>query len=903
MKTRLYLVAAVSAVCILSVQTTDAQTTYKINAGNITHQLDEKIYGHFLEHIYHSVNNGLWGDLVWNRNFERIMGSGGEWTIEDSALVQSSLNTNIRLLFGETSWSDYEITLQAQKFGGDEGFLILFRANGDNFYWANLGGWGNTQHAIEKGNAGSRWSIFNNIATPGSITGNVWYDIRIRCEGNHFQVWLNDDSLFDFTDNAAHLTGQAGVGTWATEAKYRHILVTAIPSGDTLYEGLPNPGDVQEVAFNNWEKFGNAALFSDTSALNSDYCAKIVNDSNKVAGILQNQFNIIPQRYEVSFWAKGNMPGGVTLRLLDNNTELAKMDYAPVMADWQEYNVELDPPSATENGTLEIACQDSGVLYVDQVSMMGQNSLNDGGYRPDLLDAVEELRPPIIRWPGGCFASAYLWKDGIGPQKSRVSYPIELWDDKDVNSYGTDEYLRMCEEIGAEPLIVINTGLLNSTCGVPIPNKLSPEQYLQDALDWMEYCNGDKDTTTWGAIRAANGHPEPYNVKYWEIDNETWSAGVNAYINTVKKFAPAMRAKYPGIIIIACGSGGFDQGWNNNLLNGCADQFDFISTHHYESIGNYSTGDNTYESFLVQLENNIANSSNPNIKIFMSEWNTSSTIDWRNGLYAGGMLNVFERQGKYFEMGAPALFLRHQSATAWNNAFINFNNVTWFPAPNYVVMKLWHDHFAPNFVDTEGSNTNLSVVSTLAEDRDTAYFKLISTASVSTDVILEFDTAFWPLNASVKLIDPPSLYSQNSYASPSLVAVTDGTATIANGKVNFTAPPNSAMVLSIENDPSHIFSSVSSQFDRIYLYSNSPNPFTKTTTIRFDIEKPEHVRLTILDISGREVVTLVDQNLQPGNHEVTWDGLDTNHVQVEKGLYFYQLSTPTGRVVKKMIKE
>jgi alpha-N-arabinofuranosidase len=904
MKIKLYLIGAVTLGYLLPVQTTEAQTTYTINTSNVPHQLDEKIYGHFLEHIYHSVNNGLWGDLVWNRSFERITGSGGLWTIADSALVQSSLNENVRLLFGETGWGDYEITLQAQKSGGDEGFLIIFRASGENFYWANLGGWGNTQHAIEKGTPGVRWSVFNNLTSPGSVVNSVWYNVRIRCEGNHFQVWFNNSSLFNFTDNNAHLTGQVGVGTWRTQARYRNIMVTDIPSGDTLFDGIPDPGAEQEITFTNWEKIGNAALYSDTSALNSDYCAKIVNDSNKMAGIQQNQFNIIQQRYEGSFWAKGDMPGGITLRLLDNTTELATMDYAPVKEDWQEYYFELDPASATENGTLEITCQDSGVLYIDQVSMMGQNSLINDGYRPDLLQAVEGLRPPIIRWPGGCYVSAYFWKDGIGPQHSRVTYPIDLWDDKDVNSYGTDEFLRMCEKTGTEPLIVINTGLLDATCGVPITNKLTPDEYLKDALDWMEYCNGDKDTTSWGAVRAANGHPEPYNVRYWEIDNETWSAGISAYVNTVKKFAPAMKNKYPDIKIIACGSGGFDQNWNTNLLSGCAEQIDYISTHHYESISNYSTGDNSYESFLVQLENNITASSNPNVKIFMSEWNTSSTIDWRNGLYAGGMLNVFERQGEYFKIGAPALFLRHESAGgSWNNAFINFNNVTWFPAPNYVIMKLWHDHYAPNFLETQGSNAPLSVVSTMSEDSSIVYFKAINTASANAEVVLEFDTSFWPGSASVKQIVPPSLFSVNSYANPEAIKVTDGVATIVNGKVHFTAPANSAVVVSIENDPNHIFSSIPSLSYKIYLSSNSPNPFTKTTTIRFETEKPEHVRLTILDISGREVITLVDQNLQPGSHKVAWDGLNAGQISVGKGLYFYELSTPTGRVVKKMVKE
>ncbi len=90
----------------------------------------------------------------------------------------------------------------------------------------------------------------------------------------------------------------------------------------------------------------------------------------------------------------------------------------------------------------------------------------------------------------------------------------------------------------------------------------------------------------------------------------------------------------------------------------------------------------------------IAKSANPNVKLYMSEWNAQST-DWRTGLYAGGFLNAAERNGDVLGMAGPALFLRHVSARAWDNAFVNFDHRRWFPAPNYVVMKLWRGHYAP----------------------------------------------------------------------------------------------------------------------------------------------------------------------------------------------------------------
>lgn len=879
---------------------TKAQSTYSVNTANTLHTVDEKIYGHFLEHIYNSVNGGLWGELVWNRSLERIPGMSGEWTIEDTVIIQSSLSDNVRLLFGETDWTDYEITLKAQKTGGDEGFLIMFRAEGENFYWFNIAGWGNTQHAIEKGTPGVRWGVLNGLTTSGSVQTGEWYDIRIRCEGNHFQTWINDASVFDFTDSEAHLTGQVGIGTWITQAKYSNILVTAVPSGDTLFMGLPSPDADQEITLSNWEKAGSPGLFANNNALNSDKCVKVVNDQPSEAGIQQNDFKFENQNYNGSFWARGSSAGGLSVKFLSGTDVLAQQDFSVPDTVWQEYTFELNPGISTTNGSLQILMTDTGTVYLDQISLMGQDAIDNDGYRPDLLDAVEGLKPPIIRWPGGCFVSAYFWKDGIGPQHERQTYQIELWNDKDVNSYGTDEFLQMCEKIGAEPIIVVNTGILNATCGVQITVKLEPEQYLQDALDWMEYCNGDPDTTIWGALRAANGHREPYHVKYWEIDNETWSgSSVSAYNDVVKQFAPAMRAKYPDVKIIACGGNGFDQSWNYGVLNECADIIDYISVHHYENIANYRTGVPSYESFLKQLANRIASSANPDVKIYMSEWNVGSGIDWRNGLYAAGMLNVFERQGESFEIGGPALWLRHSSANAWNNALINFNNYEWFPAPNYVVMKLWHDYYSPNYIEMSGSYTDLNAVATLSADSSELYFKLVNTSSSDQQIVLDIDPSFEAGNVYLKTITAPSLLSGNSFVNPDNIRVHDGRGLVVNGEAVFNSPANSAMVVIVDqNPPTGLQVHESGGY---VLYPNNPNPFNTYTTISFDIPRPDHVALRIFDPSGRLIKVLFDQNMEAGNHQTDWDGKDQRGNKVKQGIYFYEIQTSGFHSVKKMM--
>jgi alpha-N-arabinofuranosidase len=870
-----------------------AQTVYTIHSDQVLHSVDEKIYGQFLEHIYHSVNNGLWGDLIWNRSFEHPSGSG-TWYRDGDEIVQSSLNENVRLLFGDVSWQDYEFTLQARKDGGSEGFLILFRANGENFYWCNLGGWGNTLHAIEKGTPGVRWGVFGSQIS-GSIQTGKWYDIRIRCEGNHFQVWLDGNKLFDFNDNTttAHLTGQVGVGTWVTQSRYRNFVVTDL-SGDTLFSEIPTlEGDESPVS--NWQKVGTVQIVTSGQALNSNLCVKLINNQSGETGIEQNGLNLKAQTYQGSFWARGTTPGNLSIQLIQGTQILAEKEFTGLGVDWEEFPFELTSTTETTNGSLRITYSDTGVVYLDQISMMGQDAIDNNGFRPDLFKAVEALHPPSIRWPGGYFSELYRWKDGIGPQHERVVYPVEAWNDRDVNSFGTDEFITMCRQLNAEPIIVINTGHRYSS---------SPQnQYIEEAKDWLEYCNGSA-TSTWGAVRAANGHPEPYNVKYWEMGNEIWlTRTAGQYVNFLKAFVPALKAVDSSITIIACGGSDFDQSWNKTVIDQCADLINYISPHHYEGIENYRTGVINYENHTKQLAGMIAASANPDIKIYMSEWNVWSGLDWRNGLYAGGMLTMFERQGEYMQITSPALFLRHSSANDWNNALVNFNNSDWFPAPNYVVMKFWRDHYAPNFLAIDGNHSSLNVSTTETEDGQEIYFKVINTSTSNLPVQVEIDGSFQLKAAILEQIAPSSLTSANSMSNPDNIHVEMGNAEIDTGRVHFTVPRYAAVIVTLSQDPNVGLSDDNSinMIKDFNLYQNYPNPFNPSTIIKYDLAQSADIEVNIYDNLGRLIRTYKCGLQNRGTHSIVWNGENQRGDIVPSGTYFYQVNNGQSLLTKKMI--
>ena len=787
---KIYL-SALLLVCLCPALSSAQSVTLNIAPEKVVAEIDSKIYGHFLEHIYHSVNGGLWGELIWNRSFEQ--NALGQWMVSGNKIAQESMGTNVRLTFGDADWCDYEFTLQAKKTDGQEGFLILFRVKSEqDFYWCNLGGWGNTKHAIERfiNDRGSRGV---GPSVQGKIDRDKWYNIRVRCEGPKFHIWLDDDKVIEFTDDQdAHFTGCVGIGTWATQAVFRNLKVKSL-DGSVLYEGLP------ENTAKSWQAYGSPEVYLDhTNPLNTRVSQRIV--TGEQGGGLQQEGLCIRagETYEGSVWLRGDAPGGMIVRLTGDSQQQMQTAIKAPSPDWQEHRFSLKPNWSNQNAALSIGAKAKGEVWIDQVSLMPTSWRKKGGFRPDLLKAIADLKPPIIRWPGGCFASSYQWKLGIGPQHKRLPHPREIWDDLDVYSFGTDEFIAMCRAVGAEPVIVVNIGSKYWNTDA------DTHDYTRDILDWIEYCNGSAETR-WGKIRVANGHPKPYNVKFWEIDNETWHMPGSQYAEEVLRLAPLMKKADPSIKLLACGSGGSGSmsrsrhdgmPYNRTVVERCAHVLDYISIHHYENPDRFADGPRSYEVFFRELGDIIKSSKNPNLKIYVSEWNARSA-DWRTGLYCAGLLNAFERCSDTLTMGGPALFLRHTSATDWDNAFINFDNCTWFPAPNYVVMKLWNEHYASLRLEVAGDPGPLNAVATKSKDGKTLYCKVVNPTQDAIDLVLNVEPTFKIRQSRMQLVTADSLRARNTLDQPNRIRPVPAKVETGAKSVRCQLPPYSAAVVSI----------------------------------------------------------------------------------------------------------
>jgi alpha-L-arabinofuranosidase len=197
------------------------------------------------------------------------------------------------------------------------------------------------------------------------------------------------------------------------------------------------------------------------------------------------------------------------------------------------------------------------------------------GFRADVLAAVRDLGMTTIRWPGGNFVSGYHWTDGIGPAEGRPRRPELAWGGEEPNRFGTDEFLAWCAAAGAEPVICLNMGTGS----------------LDEALAWVEYCNGTGDTY-WAGQRRANGHPEPYRVRYWGLGNEMygdWQIGQRTaadYVTHARQWAKALRLLDPTISLVSCGQSGVDD-WDQVVIDGLAACVDFHSIHLYTGSDDY----------------------------------------------------------------------------------------------------------------------------------------------------------------------------------------------------------------------------------------------------------------------------------------------------------------------------
>ena len=391
------------------------------------------------------------------------------------------------------------------------------------------------------------------------------------------------------------------------------------------------------------------------------YCMKRSHESHDlvitgygdaVSGIAQNGLYLCDREsYLFTMAAKAFRPMDVRVALLDGDgAVLAEETIRVENPDFESYDWVFTPSAGTEKGRLEITFRGEASLTLGAVSLLPQNNFR--GMRPDVIERMKELGIRFLRWPGGNFSGEYHWKDGLLPRDRRAPFQSYLWLETQPHTWGfdfheinTDDFLHLCEEIGAEPFITIN------------PTWNSP----QDSADWVEYCNGD-ETTPYGALRAKNGRVKPYNVKCWSLGNEfgyghmEGTNGPLEYARAVRLHAEKMLEVTPDLRL--CSSGPYPNAeWAEKAAAALSDVANVVSLHHYAEFPQYidpekreeeyyrfvNKPDTEYLPRLQQLRAQLPE----NVTISYDEWNAWAA--WyrmgsiTEGMFAAHFLNLMYR--------------------------------------------------------------------------------------------------------------------------------------------------------------------------------------------------------------------------------------------------------------------
>ncbi|SCI58887.1 Alpha-N-arabinofuranosidase [uncultured Ruminococcus sp.] len=257
-----------------------------------------------------------------------------------------------------------------------------------------------------------------------------------------------------------------------------------------------------------------------------------------------------------------------------------------------------------------------GGMYDPQSSIADEN-----GFRKDVLDALRQVRVPLLRYPGGNFVSNYHWEDGIGPKSERRRVFEYAWLTEESNQFGTADFIELCRKVGAEPLICVNMG----------------SGTVEEAMHWVEYCNGTGNTY-YANLRRSHGYEEPFGVKYWGLGNEMYGMwqmkhqSAQAYAEAALEYAKGMKWVDPGISLIACG---YEQSadWNYTVAKEIGSLIDYISAHHYSvGWGPFQKDDylgclyipeymNRLTNLTLSAVNAGLNDVTDHIKVAWDEWN------------------------------------------------------------------------------------------------------------------------------------------------------------------------------------------------------------------------------------------------------------------------------------------
>ena len=378
--------------------------------------------------------------------------------------------------------------------------------------------------------------------------------------------------------------------------------------------------------------------------------------------------------YTLKLAARGEkFSGKLTAKILSGTGEvLASGEISDIGGNWKYHTLDLTAAGGDPKAKLEISGNGHGVLFLDMVSLMPKKTWNDHGLRVDLAESLDALHPKFLRFPGGCwvegddFAHMNHWKKTIG--NVDVREPLwNIWKYFSTHGLGYHEYLQLAEDLGATPLFCVNVGMSHKEV-IPMDRM---NEWVQDALDAIEYANGPVDSL-WGGARARNGHPAPFNLKYLEVGNEN---GGPVYREHWPLFVNAIHAKYPEIKFIA-------NEWQGGHPS--TPKADVVDEHFYDT-----------PEFFMRQATHYDKYDRTGPKILVGEYAVTKNCglgNLRGAIGEAAFMTGLERNSDHVIMASYAPLLVNLNHRAWNPDLINFDSEKWYGLPSYYVQKMFAEN-------------------------------------------------------------------------------------------------------------------------------------------------------------------------------------------------------------------
>ena len=531
------------------------------------------------------------------------------------------------------------------------------------------------------------------------------------------------------------------------------------------------------------------------------------------------------EQYRFSVWAKApKQKASIRVQLIDESSMGEHQQFAEQKLDitstkWQKYTLTLTSTQTMKKAKLRIFLQGPNSVCLEHISLFPVNTYKnrENGMRRDLAQALEDLHPGIFRFPGGCIVEGtdletrYQWKNSVGPVENRPlnqnrwehTFDYRYYPDY-YQSYGLGffEFFQLSEDIGAEPLPVISCGL---SCQFQNPDPTKPgvhvpvdqlDSYIQDALDLVEFANGDV-TTKWGKVRADMGHPAPFNLKYLGVGNEQWDYDEKhggfgpVFTERLKKFSDALRKKYPDLKLIGT-TGPNSEGWDFDLLQPRMKELkvDLYDEHYYRDENWFLTHGLRYDSY-----------DRKGPKVFAGEYACHGRgKKWNHyeaAILEAAHMTGFERNADIVHMTTPAPLFAHVDGWQWRPDQIWYDQTQMFKTVSYYVQQLYATNKGTNVLqltmksegdkkgrpvaNQEGQN-GLFASAAWDKDANEVIVKVVNTSKSAQPIRLNLNDMAASGTAQTITLSHKGLDDENSIQRPELITPQKGTIALETGK-------------------------------------------------------------------------------------------------------------------------